>query len=109
MEKVTEDQPTDALTEWLASFKIEPFAVSTAVAQHVLGDKGLSALYEAGSAGELEFLKDGAKTVITFASLKRYIAKLKPATLKPTPARPEKQARLKSLNAKAAAKRASAA
>jgi hypothetical protein len=99
------EQQTDALTAWLATFTVEPFALSVAVTQHVLGDKALSTLYEAGARGDLEFVKDGGKTLITLASIKRYIAAMRPAVLTPTPPRPENKRRLKDMNARAAAKR----
>jgi len=100
--------PNDALTAWLSTFTIEPFALSVSVTQHVLGDKALSTLYEAGARGDLEFVKDGAKTLITLASIKRYIAAMPRAVLTPTPPRPERQRCLKDLKAKAKAKRKTA-
>jgi septal ring factor EnvC (AmiA/AmiB activator) len=108
MAAVSQDQQTDALTAWLATFTVEPFALSVAVTQQVLGDKALSTLYEAGARGDLEFIKDGAKTLITLASIKRYIAAMRPAVLTPTPRRPENRRRLKMLTEQQAAARRAA-
>jgi hypothetical protein len=57
-------------------YNIRPLVVSIAVAQRLLGDKSRSQIYEAVARNELEALKDGGKTIITVASIEKYIADL---------------------------------
>jgi hypothetical protein len=62
---------------------LEPVAVSIREAQRLLGDKARSQLYKDIARGELEAVKDGAKTLITLESIKRRQASLPPAKIKP--------------------------
>ena len=63
--------------------KLEPFAVSVRETQRLLGDKSHSGVYELIGRGELDAIKDGAKTLITLASIQRRQASLPPAKIKP--------------------------
>lgn len=49
----------------------EPYAVDIREARRLLGNKGRTQIYEAITAGELDAIKDGTKTLITLASIKR--------------------------------------
>jgi len=62
---------------------LKPIAVSIPVARKLLGDKARGPLYDAIGEGRLEALKDGGKTLITMASIERYMTTLPPAKIKP--------------------------
>jgi hypothetical protein len=62
---------------------LEPVAVSIPIAQHLLGDKSHSALYELLGRGELDAIKDGTKTLITLESIRARMARLPRAKIKP--------------------------
>jgi hypothetical protein len=49
---------------------LEPFAVPIKVARELLGNKSQAGIYDALAKGELEGLKDGAKTLITMRSIR---------------------------------------
>jgi hypothetical protein len=71
---------------------LEPYAVPVPEARRLLGDKSHSALYELLGRGELAAIKDGAKTLIVLASIRRYQASLPPAKIRPPiPRRPRRQ------------------
>jgi hypothetical protein len=59
-------------------------AVTIKRAQKALGDKCRSEIYEAAGRGELDLVKDGAKTLVTVESIKRYQATRPPAVIKPS-------------------------
>jgi hypothetical protein len=61
----------------------EPIAVPIKEAQRLLGDKSRSEVYIAIGRGELDAVKDGQKTLITVASIRRRQAALPPAKIKP--------------------------
>jgi hypothetical protein len=44
-------------------------------------------LYEAGGNGDLDFVKDGAKTAVTTDSIIRYLGRMQSAKIKAAPAR----------------------
>jgi hypothetical protein len=68
---------------------LEPFAVPIKTARMLLGDKAHSSIYEEIGRGRLVAIKDGAKTLITLASIKRYMTGLPAAKIKPSrPRRP---------------------
>jgi hypothetical protein len=74
------------------SAALEPYAVPIPEAQRLLGDKSHSTMYELLGRGLLDAVKDGAKTLITLESIRRYSASLLPAKIKPsTPRRPHRQ------------------
>jgi hypothetical protein len=62
-----------------------PFAVSVPRSQQLLGDKSRSELYAALGRGELDAVKDGAKTLIIVASIVRYCSQMKPAKIASPP------------------------
>lgn len=66
---------------------LTPFAVPLKKARELLGNKAVSEIYLAAGRGELEFLKDGAKTLVTVASIDRYMRSLPPAQIKQLPPR----------------------
>jgi hypothetical protein len=73
-----------AIAEWLKSFgPLTPFAVAIPRTQQLLGDKSRSEVYAAAGRGELDAVKDGAKTLITVASIIRYCASMQPAKIAP--------------------------
>jgi len=73
-----------AISDWLKSFgPLAPFAVPIADAQQILGRKCRSQIYEACGRGELVAVKDRNKTLITVESIKAYVARLRPAQIKP--------------------------
>jgi hypothetical protein len=71
----TEDAPA------LGSLK--PYAVPIKTAQELLGRKARSDIYEAIGRGELDVIKDGAKTLIVLASIERRQANLPRGLAKP--------------------------
>jgi hypothetical protein len=56
--------------------ELRPSVVRISVAGKLLGDKSRSEIYEAIADGKLDAVKDGHKTLITVASIERYIAAL---------------------------------
>jgi hypothetical protein len=64
---------------------LKPFAVTIGRARELLAGKGRTQIYEAISSGELDAIKDGNRTLITVASIERYMAALPPAKFKPLP------------------------
>jgi hypothetical protein len=66
---------------------LEPPAVTIPRARVMLGDKAASEVYEAAGRGELDLIKDGNKTLVTVASIRRYMAALPPAKIKQYPPR----------------------
>jgi hypothetical protein len=62
--------------------ELKPRAVPIRVAQRLLGNKARSELYKQVGLGNLDALKDGNKTLITTASIERYMAALPPAKIK---------------------------
>jgi hypothetical protein len=66
---------------------LEPHAVPVPEARRLLGNKSRSQLYEDLSAGKLDAVKDGSKTLIVLASIRRYQASLPPAKITPKPPR----------------------
>ncbi len=80
----------DAVKKWITQAfggGVLPFGFELSVACKILGDKSRSSLYEKAGAGELEFVKDGAKTLVTTDSLIRYLGRMRSVTIKPTPPR----------------------
>jgi hypothetical protein len=71
------DNTTTAVTE------LRPRAVPVNTARALLGNKSRSAIYLDIAAGRLHALKDGARTLITVASIDRYFESLPPAQLAP--------------------------
>jgi hypothetical protein len=55
---------------------LKPYAVPIKTAQKLLGDKARSEIYPLIAKGELEAIKDGAKTLIVLASIERRQASL---------------------------------
>jgi hypothetical protein len=67
---------------------LEPTHVSIPEARRLTGGKSRTSLYTAIARGELDAVKDGTKTLITLASIRRRQANLPPAKIKPpTPPR----------------------
>ena len=62
--------------------ELKPRAVSVRVAQKLLGDKARSEVYKQVGLGNLEAFKDGNKTLISVASIERYVTALPPAKIK---------------------------
>jgi hypothetical protein len=62
---------------------LEPFAVPLKEARRLLGDKSHGALYDAIGRGELEAIKDGAKTLITLRSIRARQQSLPAAKVRP--------------------------
>jgi hypothetical protein len=61
--------------------ELKPYAVSIPVAQSLMGDKSRSEVYEARARGEVDFVKDGKKTLVVLASIERRQAALPVATM----------------------------
>jgi hypothetical protein len=61
---------------------LRPFAVPIHKARVLLGDKSRSEIYVAAGRGELDLVKDGAKTLVTLSSIERYQHKLTPLRVK---------------------------
>jgi hypothetical protein len=77
-----------AVEAWLQAFgPLPPLAVSISDARKALGNKSRSEVYAAVGRGELDALKDGAKTVITTASIVNYYSRMRPAKIKAAPPR----------------------
>jgi hypothetical protein len=76
-----------------AAFDSLTHAVTIARAQKALGDKARSEVYAAASRGELDLVKDGAKTLVTVESIRRYQASRPRAVIKPTQPRSAKRRR----------------
>ena len=75
---------------------VEPTHVETHEAKRLLGCKH-SKFYEIAAEGGIDLVKDGAKTLVVLASIRRYQARLPKAILgnspiKKTPARKHKRA-----------------
>ena len=51
--------------------ELKPYAVAMPVAQSLMGDKSRSEVYEAAARGEVDFVKDGKKTLVVLASIER--------------------------------------
>jgi hypothetical protein len=66
--------------------ELKPYAVSIPVAQSLMGDKSRSEVYEAQARGEVDFVKDGKKTLVVLASIERRQASLPPGKLVEPPA-----------------------
>jgi hypothetical protein len=64
-------------------FGLRPHAVAMPLARKLLADKSRSEVYEEIGLGNLDAVKDGAKTLITLESIERYMSKLPPAKIKP--------------------------
>lgn len=64
---------------------LKPYAVPIRTAQKLLGEKARSEVYEAIGRGELDAIKDGAKTLIVLASIERRQATLSRANIKVLP------------------------
>jgi hypothetical protein len=74
----------NAVTAWLKTFgSVQPFAVTIADTQLILGGKARSEIYKAIGRGDLDALKDGSKTLIVVASIVRYCGRMRPAQIKP--------------------------
>jgi hypothetical protein len=75
-----------------AASEFDPLATLVPIkrAQKALGDKARSEVYAAAGRGELDLVKDGAKTLVTVESIKRYQATRPRAFIKP-PARKRKR------------------
>jgi hypothetical protein len=75
---------SETFTAWLKSFgPVPPFALPIPTTQKILGDKSRTMIYEAVGRRELNAVKDGARTLITVESIKRYCAAMAPAEIKP--------------------------
>jgi hypothetical protein len=64
------------------SHSIEPFAVPLKEARRLLGDMSHAKIYEIIGRGEVEAVKDGAKTLITMRSIHQRQQSLPPAKIK---------------------------
>jgi hypothetical protein len=84
------EQILDAVKKWIMQAfggGVLPFGFELPVACKILGDKSRSSLYEKAGLGELDFVKDGSKTIVTADSLIRYLGRMQTAKIKPTPPR----------------------
>lgn len=61
---------------------IKPFAVSIAEARALLGGKSRSEIYVAAGRGELQFVKDGGKTLVVLESIEHRQRSLPPLKVK---------------------------
>jgi hypothetical protein len=61
----------------------EPFAVSLKEAKPLLGGRSFSSIYEMLAKGELDAVKDGKRTLVTLASIRRRQEALPKATFGP--------------------------
>jgi hypothetical protein len=79
----------DAVAKWIAEAfgGVVPFGLSIPVARKILGDKSRSSLYEAAGRGDLEFVKDGDKTLVLTNSVIRYLGRMRSTKIKATPPR----------------------
>jgi hypothetical protein len=66
---------------------VKPFGMKPKQASAYLGGKAVSEIYDAAGRGDLDLVKDGASTLVTFASLERYAASLPKAKIKERPPR----------------------
>jgi hypothetical protein len=62
---------------------LKPFAVTMKAAQKLLADKARSEVYDAINRGELDAIKDGARTLITVESIERRQRSLPVAKFRP--------------------------
>ena len=62
---------------------MKPYAVPIKTAQKLLAEKARSEIYKCIGRGELEAVKDGARTLIVLASIERRQGKLPRANIKP--------------------------
>jgi hypothetical protein len=67
-----------------APIKARPFAVSIAQARVLLGNKSRSEIYIAAGRGELQLVKDGAKTLVVLESIENRQRSLPPLKVKPS-------------------------
>jgi hypothetical protein len=81
-------------TDAAALSPLKPYAVPIKKAQELLGGKARSEVYKAVGDGELDAVKDGAKTLITVASIERRQANLPAAVIKPSSAKVSRKRRL---------------
>jgi hypothetical protein len=65
--------------------ELKPYAVDIPVARKLMGNKSRSEVYEAAAKGEVDFVKDGKKTLVVLASIERRQAALPAANVKLTP------------------------
>jgi len=65
--------------------ELKPYAVDIPDARKLMGNKSRSGVYEAAARGEVDFVKDGKKTLVVLASIERRQAALPPANVKLTP------------------------
>jgi hypothetical protein len=87
---MSEQHLLDAVTKWIAQAfgdGVLPFALPIPAARKALGDKSRASLYEAAGDGELEFVKDGAKTLVLTDSIIRYLGRMQAAKIKARPPR----------------------
>jgi hypothetical protein len=68
----------------------EPFAVPLPEAKRLLGGKCIAGIYVALGLGQLQAVKDGARTLVTTASIKAYQASWPRARIKPPKPRARK-------------------
>ncbi len=61
--------------------ELKPRAVPIRDARKLLGNKARSEVYREVGRGNLDAVKDGNKTLITLASIERYMASLPPAKI----------------------------
>jgi Holliday junction resolvase-like predicted endonuclease len=52
--------------------KMKPYAVQISEARTLLGGKCRSGIYEAAKRGELDFVRDHGRTLVTIESIERY-------------------------------------
>jgi hypothetical protein len=62
----------------------KPFAVTIRAASVLLGNKCRTSMYAAAGRGQLDFVKDGSKTLVTIESIERYQRSWKRAAIKQT-------------------------
>jgi hypothetical protein len=92
---MSEQQILDAVAKWIAQAfgdGVLPFTLSISTTRKILGDKSRSALYEAAGRGDLQFLKDGDKTLVVTDSVIGYLGRLPSAKIKASPSRIAKPA-----------------
>jgi hypothetical protein len=81
----TETILDDAFPAGDALGTLKPYAVPIKTAQKLLAEKPRSEIYKAIGRGELDAIKDGAKTLIVLASIERRQAALPRANIKALP------------------------
>ena len=87
------EQILDAVKKWIMQAfggGVLPFGFDISDSCKIIGNKSRSSLYEKAAAGELEFVKDGAKTIVTTDSLIRYLERMRSVKIKPPPPPPRK-------------------